>query len=60
MRINCYAPGWVDTDMLDSILSQYEVTKGVHTEKNELKNGTMSRPSTPGRDGQRRLLPPVR
>ena len=47
MRINCYAPGWVDTDMLDSILSQYEVTKGVHTEKNELKNGTMSRPSTP-------------
>mgnify|MGYP000008902648 FL=1 len=47
VRINCYAPGWVDTDMLDSILSQYEVTKGVHTEKNELKNGTMSRPSTP-------------
>lgn len=47
VRINCYAPGWVDTGMLDSILDQYEKETGVRTAKNELRNGTMSRPSTP-------------
>ena len=47
VRINCYAPGWVDTGMLDSILDQYEKETGVKTAKNELRNGTMSRPSTP-------------
>lgn len=47
VRVNCFSPGWVDTEMLDSILAQYEVTKGVKTEKTALKNGTMDRPSTP-------------
>lgn len=47
VRVNCYAPGWVDTGMLDSILDQYEKETGIKTAKNELRNGTMDRPSTP-------------
>jgi len=47
VRVNCYAPGWVDTAMLDAILDQYEKETGVATAKNELRNGTMDRPSTP-------------
>ena len=46
VRVNCYSPGWVDTDMLDNILAQYAVTKGETLQKNELRNGTMDRPST--------------
>ena len=47
ITVNTINPGWVDTEMLDSILTQYEVVKGVKTEKTALKNGTMDRPSTP-------------
>lgn len=46
VRVNCFSPGWVDTEMLDSILSQYAVTKGEVLQKNELRNGSMDRPST--------------
>lgn len=48
VRVNCYSPGWVDTGMLDAILAQYaEENGGKVLAKNELRNGTMDRPSTP-------------
>lgn len=46
VRVNCYSPGWVDTDMLDGILAQYDEA-GEPQDKNSLNNGTMDRPSTP-------------
>lgn len=46
IRVNCYSPGWVDTDMLDGILSQYS-DAGAAQDKSALNNGTMDRPGTP-------------
>ena len=46
VRVNCYSPGWVDTEMLDAILQQYAGPGGTVTPKNELRNGTMDRPAT--------------
>ena len=46
IRVNCFSPGWVDTEMLDGILSQYS-DAGAAQDKNALNNGTMDRPSTP-------------
>ena len=46
VRINCISPGWVDTDMLSEILSQYAVSKNSGYTKSELRNGTMTRPSS--------------
>lgn len=47
VRVNCVSPGWVDTGMLDDILSQYANTKDGGYTKETLRNGTMNRPSTP-------------
>ena len=47
VRVNCVSPGWVNTGMLDDILSQYADTKDGGYTKETLRNGTMNRPSTP-------------
>ena len=46
VRVNSIAPGWVDTNMLDNILSQYADTDDGGYTKEELRNGTMTRPAT--------------
>jgi NAD(P)-dependent dehydrogenase (short-subunit alcohol dehydrogenase family) len=47
VRVNCVSPGWVDTRMLDTILTQYAgAGAGVYT-RETLRNGTMDRPATP-------------
>jgi len=47
VRVNCVSPGWVDTDMLDATLRQYELTYGCVKSKDSLKHGTMDRPGSP-------------
>ena len=46
VRINCVSPGWVDTDMLNATLAQYEAAHGRARRKEDLKHGTMDRPGS--------------
>ena len=46
VRINCISPGWVDTDMLETILTQYASSSDGGYTRSTLRNGTMNRPAS--------------
>lgn len=46
VRINCVSPGWVDTDMMNASVAQFEALHGCAKRKEDLEHGTMDRPSS--------------
>ena len=47
VRVNCISPGWVDTEMMDTVLKGYRDRDGISRCKQEMNHGTMDRPATP-------------